>query len=803
MKYKYYVEGMTCAACVSAVESAVANLPGVESVSVNLVTTELVINGENISESELYEAIYKAGYKITKEKQKVNKNGNKKLIIAIIISVLLMYVSMGEMFGIPLIGFLKDKFINAIIQMVLSLSIIIMYFKYYKVGFRRLFKLKPNMDSLVSVGSCASFVYGVVSIIFIFIGMKTNNEEMIKNYSNLYFDSASMILVLVSIGKTIEGKSKLKTMDSITKLMKLAPQETIIKINNEEKVIMTKDVKVGDIVVCKQGMSVSVDGKIVNGAGSFDESSITGESVPVYKTQKDKVVSSSMLLNGYVEYEATKVGDDTTINTIIRLVNEASNSKAPISRFVDKVAGKFTFVVISIALIAFTIFMILEGSFEFALNIFISVLVVSCPCALGLATPIAIMVGTGVCARNGILIKEAEVFEVLSELKTIVFDKTGTLTNGKPVVTDYTSKEVLEIAYNIERLSSHPLAHAITEKAHELKLEMREVKNFNSIPGQGVAGSIDGITYYFGNLQMLKDLFILDNLEKTEIEKLELEFIDNSKVGTSVLALADDKKVIGLIKLRDEIKETTLEVVNELHQNGVEVVMLTGDKAETAEYISKKLGIDRYYAEVLPQDKQTIIKEIMIGGTTAMVGDGVNDAIALTEADIGIAIGGGTDIAIDSSDVVLLHNDLYGVTNVISLSKRVMKNIKINLFWAFFYNVIGIALAAGVLYYVNGILLNPMICALAMSFSSVFVCTNALTINLFKGKEVKKMKKLIVPSMACMHCVKRIDEVLKKVKGLKKYNIVLEEKSVTLDTDSEKVINKAIAELKKAGYECE
>lgn len=803
MKYKYYVEGMTCAACVSAVESSVENLPGVESVSVNLVTTELVINGENINESEIYEAIYKSGYKITKEKQKVNKNGNKKLIIAIVISVLLMYVSMGEMFGIPLIGFLKDKFINAIIQMVLSLSIIIMYFKYYKVGFRRLFKLKPNMDSLVSVGSCASFVYGVVSIIFIFIGMKTNNEEMIKNYSNLYFDSASMILVLVSIGKTIEGKSKLKTMDSITKLMKLAPQETIIKVNNEEKVIMTKDVKVGDIVVCKQGMSVSVDGKIVNGAGSFDESSITGESVPVYKTQKDKVVSSSMLLNGYVEYEATKVGDDTTINTIIRLVNEASNSKAPISRFVDKVAGKFTFVVISIALIAFTIFMILEGSFEFALNIFISVLVVSCPCALGLATPIAIMVGTGVCARNGILIKEAEVFEVLSELKTIVFDKTGTLTNGKPVVTDYTSKEVLEIAYNIERLSSHPLAHAITEKALELKLEMREVKNFNSIPGQGVVGSIDGMTYYFGNLQMLKDLFILDNLEKTEREKLELEFIDNSKVGTSVLALADDKKVLGLIKLRDEIKETTLEVVNELHQNGVEVVMLTGDKAETAEYISMKLGIDRYYAEVLPQDKQTIIKEIMIGGTTAMVGDGVNDAIALTEADIGIAIGGGTDIAIDSSDVVLLHNDLYGVSNVISLSKRVMKNIKINLFWAFFYNVIGIALAAGVLYYVNGLLLNPMICALAMSFSSVFVCTNALTINLFKGKEVKKMKKLIVPSMACMHCVKRIDEVLKKIKGLENYNIVLEEKSVTLDTDNEKVINKAISELKKAGYECE
>ena len=803
MKYKYYVEGMTCAACVSAVESSVANLPGVESVSVNLVTTELVINGENVNESEIYEAIYKSGYKITKEKQKVNKNGNKKLIIAIVISVLLMYVSMGEMLGIPLIGFLKNKLINAIIQMVLSLSIIIMYFKYYKVGFRRLFKLKPNMDSLVSVGSCASFVYGVVSIIFIFIGMKTNNEEMIKNYSNLYFDSASMILVLVSIGKTIEGKSKLKTMDSITKLMKLAPQETIIKVNNEEKVIMTKDVKVGDIVVCKQGMSVSVDGKIINGAGSFDESSITGESVPVYKSQKDKVVSSSMLLNGYVEYEATKVGDDTTINTIIRLVNEASNSKAPISRFVDKVAGKFTFVVISIALIAFTIFMILEGSFEFSLNIFISVLVVSCPCALGLATPIAIMVGTGVCARNGILIKEAEVFEVLSELKTIVFDKTGTLTNGKPVVTDYTSKEVLEIAYNIERLSSHPLAHAITEKALELKLEMREVKNFNSIPGQGVAGSIDGITYYFGNLQMLKDLFILDNLEKAERENLELEFIDNSKVGTSVLALADDKKVLGLIKLRDEIKETTFEVVNELHQNGVEVVMLTGDKAETAEYISNKLGIDRYYAEVLPQDKQTIIKEIMIGGTTAMVGDGVNDAIALTEADIGIAIGGGTDIAIDSSDVVLLHNDLYGVSNVISLSKRVMKNIKINLFWAFFYNVIGIALAAGVLYYVNGLLLNPMICALAMSFSSVFVCTNALTINLFKGKEVKKMKKLIVPSMACMHCVKRIDEVLKKIKGLENYNIVLEEKSVTLDTDNEKVINKAISELKKAGYECE
>lgn len=797
MKNKYYVEGMTCAACVSTVESCVKSLPDVKDVSVNLVTTELVITSDNLDETKLYEVIYKAGYKINKEK-KVNENkGNKKLIIAIIISILLMYVSMGEMFGIPLIGFLKEKIVNALVQMILSLSIIIMYFKYYKVGFRRLFQLKPNMDSLVSVGSCSSFIYGIISIIFIYIGMKNNDVELIKSYSNLYFDSASMILVLVSIGKTIEQKSKLKTMDSITKLMKLAPQESIIKVNNEEKIVLTKDVKQGDIVVCKQGMGISVDGVIVNGAGSFDESSITGESIPVYKKVKDNVISSSMLLNGYVEYEATKVGEDSTINTIIRLVNEASNSKAPISRFVDKVAGKFTFVVIGIALIAFLVFMILEGSFEFALNIFISVLVVSCPCALGLATPIAIMVGTGVCAKKGILIKDAEVFETLADVKTVVFDKTGTLTNGKPEVIDYTNKDVLELIYNIERLSSHPLANAITRKAEELKLDIREVKNFSNIPGEGVMGMIDEVMYYVGNLQLLKSL----NIEN--INGIEELINQNSKEGISVLALVNDKEVLGLIKLRDEIKETSIEIINDLHKAGIEVVMLTGDKTETAEFISNKLGIDKYYAEVLPQDKQSVVKEIKKSGMLAMVGDGVNDAIALTEADIGIAIGGGTDIAIDSSDVVLLHNDLYGVVNVINLSKKVMKNIIVNLFWAFFYNLIGIGLAAGALYYVNGLLLNPMICALAMSFSSVFVCTNALRINLFKGKEVKRMKKLTVPTMACMHCVKRIDEVLKKVKGLEKYSIVLEDKSVTLDTDNDKVINKAIQELKKAGYDCE
>ena len=801
MKSKYYVQGMTCAACVSHVESAVKSIEGIDSVSVNLVTTEMIVTGENINESEIYEKVFKSGYKVTKEKPQVKNASYKKLIIAIFLSIILMYVSMGKMMGLPMLSILENKLVNSIIQAILALVIIVMYFNYYKVGFKRLFKLNPNMDSLIAIGSCSSFLYGIVSIIFIIIGTVNNNQELINSYSNLYFDSAGMILVLVSIGKTLEGKSKLKTMDAITKLMKLAPQETIIKVNNEEKIISTKDVKVGDIVICKQGMSVSVDGEIVAGGGSFDESSITGESMPLYKTPGEKVVSSSMLLNGYVEYKATKVGDDSTINTIIRLVNEASNSKAPISRFVDRVAGKFTFVVISIAFIAFALFMILEGSFEFALNIFISVLVVSCPCALGLATPIAIMVGTGVCAKNGVLIKGAEVFEILSNLNTIVFDKTGTLTNGKPKVIEYTNGEVLELSYNIERLSSHPLANAIIEKAEKLKLDVREVRNFSNIPGEGVAGVIDDKKYYLGNLQMLKNLKI-DNHNK--FEEIESEIIENSKIGTSVLVLATDNEILGTIKLRDEIKDTSIEVVSELHKNNVKVVMLTGDKEETANYISNKLGIDKYYAEVLPQDKQSIIKEIQKDSkVVAMVGDGVNDAIALTEANVGIAIGSGTDIAIDSADIVLLHNDLYGVTNIVSLSKRIMKNIKVNLFWAFFYNTIGICLAAGALYYVNGLLLNPMICALAMSFSSLFVCINALTINLFKGKEVKKMKKLVVPTMACMHCVKRIDEVLKKVKGIGNYTIVLEEKSVNLETEDEKIIKKVISELKKAGYEAE
>ena len=803
MKNKYYVQGMTCAACVSHVEEAVKSINGIETVHVNLLTTEMVVTGE-VDESAIFEKVYKAGYKVTKEKPEKKQSSFKKLIIPIILSIVLMYVSMGEMMSLPIFDFLKDKLINGIVQFVLATIVIIMNFHYYVSGFSKLIKLNPNMDSLISIGSCASYLYGIASIILIAVGKATNNEELVNSYSHLYFDSSAMILVLVSIGKALESRSKLKTLDAITKLMKLAPQEAIILENGKEKIINTKDVKIYDTVVCKQGMSIAVDGVITSGGGSFDESSITGESMPVYKTIGDKVVSSSILLNGYIEFNANKVGDDTTINTIIRLVNEASNSKAPISRLADKVAGKFTFVVISIALIAFAIFMFLEGSFEFSLNIFISVLVVSCPCALGLATPIAIMVGTGVCAKKGILIKSAEVLETLSHVKSIVFDKTGTLTNGKPKVIEYTSQDVLKLAYSLEKLSSHPLANAIIEEAESLNIDLQDVENFENIPGEGISGIIDNNKYYLGNLNMIDKLVINNNFIKDNLLDIQNQVIENSNKGTSVLVLSTEYKILGTIKLRDEIKESTMSVINDLHNAGVSVTMLTGDKKETAKYISEKLGIDKYYAEVLPQDKQTIIKEIKKeNGVVAMVGDGVNDAIALTEANVGIAIGSGTDIAIDSADIVLLHNDLYGIINSVLLSKKVMKNIKINLFWAFFYNAIGILLAAGVLYYVNGLLLSPMICALAMSFSSLFVCTNALTINLFKGKEVTKMKKFVIPTMACMHCVKRIDEALKKVKGLKDYKIVLEEKSVTLDTDDEKIIKKAISELKKAGYEVE
>lgn len=785
MKKKYYVEGMTCAACSSHVEKAVSRIKGVISVSVNLMTTEMYVESESSLDKKISEAVSKAGYKLVYEKaSETVDNKLLKLIISIILGVILLYVSMGHMIGLPMI---KNKIISGLLELLLTIPIVMLNFHYFINGFKKLIKFAPNMDSLIAIGGFASFTYSLALLLIIII------KGDIDSTTHFYFDSTAMILVLVSLGKFLESKSKGKTLSAITSLMKLAPKECIILDGNEEKTIPTKDVKKGDIVICKQGMSVPIDGIVIEGAANVDESNVTGESMPVAKEEGNEVISSSYVLNGYLKIEAEKVGEDATINQIIRLVNEASNSKAPISRLADKVAGKFTYIVMGIALVSFIVNLILKD-FAFALNTGISVLVVSCPCALGLATPLAIMVGTGVAAKRGILVKNAEVLENTEKIKTIVCDKTGTITNGKPTIVSDIDDELLKIAYSLEKLSSHPLAYAIKEEANCRNIEPYEVKRYQTIEGVGIAGSINRKRYMASNLNGLDFSLITKEL----IEKID----EDSKKGIMDIIISNKKQIVGIIQMTDQVPETSYNAIDKLKKMGIDVVMLTGDKKGTAKKISNDLDIKNVFFEVMPQDKQTIIKKIKkeSTGLVAMVGDGVNDAIALTEADIGISVGKGTDIAIDSSDIVLLHNDLNGLPEVIELSKRVMKTIKINLFWAFFYNAIGITFASGLLYYPFKILMNPMICALAMSVSSLFVTINSLSINLYKNKGEDKMKKLIISNMNCMHCVKRIEDALSKVKGLT-YNVSLEEKSVTLESDDEKKIAKAEKLITKAGYE--
>lgn len=816
-KYKkYFVEGMSCAACVSHVEKCVRKIPGIKDVTVNLMTTEMYVYSDNINnslENKIEKAVNDGGYKLVFERTQDLKKDNLKikLIISCVLSVILFYLCMGHMLSLPLPGFLKTPYISATIQFVLALVVIILNFHYYKNGFKRLIKLSPNMDSLIAMGSFSSMVYGIYSIIMIYISTSNNDLVTLEKYAhNLYFDSAATILTLVSLGKYLEAKSKVKTLNAISELMKLSPKEAFIIVDGETKKVHTNEVQIDDVVLCKQGMKVPVDGIILSGNVLIDESNITGESMPVYKQAGDEIISSSVVLSGFTTYKATKVGDDTTINTIIRLVNEASNSKAKVSRVVDKVAGIFTFFVMGVSILCFAIHMLLNNGFEFSLNIAISILVVSCPCSLGLATPLAIMVGTGISAKAKILIKNAEVLENARMIDTVVFDKTGTLTKGKPVVFEY-DLDCIEVAYNLERLSSHPIAYAINQKGLELELDKKEITEYQDIEGIGLSGIIDGKRYFVGNIRLLEKGFIEDIKEEL-VKSLEEEVNEKSKEGISTVLVFTENKYIGSIKLKDEIKDSSIDAVNALKNLNIKLVMLTGDKKGTSLKLNDQLNIDKVYSEVLPQDKQNIIKELKKeiknkNGLIAMVGDGVNDAIALTQADVGISIGNATDIAIESSDIVLLNNDLMGIVNVINLSKKVMNTIKANLFWAFFYNCIGILLASGVLYESLGILLNPMICALAMSFSSLFVVGNSLLINRFKinnkkiDKGEKKMK-VFVPTMACMHCVARIEEALKKVKKLE-FNVCLEDKSVTFNTDDEKLIEKGIKAIEKGGYKVE
>lgn len=759
MNQKFNVTGMTCSSCSANVEKAVRKLQGVESVNVNLLSNSMTVDfdEEAMDNARIISAVEDAGYNAsifvrgaatgTKKEKAVNpveeeiKEMKTRTIVSFIFLLPLMYISMGSMFHLPQPSWLmgKENAVSfAFIQFLLILPIIYVSRKYYQVGFKTLFHGAPNMDSLIAIGSGAALVYGIVAIFRIGYGLGHNDMEIIHQYSHdLYFESAATILALITFGKLLETRAKGRTSEAISKLMDLAPKTATVIRNGKEVEIPVEEVVKDDIIVVRPGQSIPVDGVIIEGSSAVDQSALTGESIPVEKNIGDKVIAATINKTGYFKFKAEKVGDDTTLAQIIQLVEDASSSKAPIAKLADKISGVFVPIVISIAVIATIVWLLLGYPFEFALSIGISILVISCPCALGLATPVAIMVGTGKGASNGILIKSAEALESLHTIKTIVLDKTGTITEGKPVVTDIMTangeeeQNLLLIAASMEKPSEHPLAEAIVEKAKEKEISLKEVDEFNAISGRGIVGKIDEIQYIAGNLALMQD-------KKIEVSSFQNSSDSFAMEGKTPLYFADDKKLLGIIAVADVVKPTSRQAIDQFKAMGIDVVMLTGDNKKTAEAIRKQLHIDRVVAEVLPQDKEKEIRNIQeTGMKVAMVGDGINDAPALARADVGIAIGAGTDVAIESADIVLMKSDLLDAVTAVQLSKATIKNIKQNLFWAFFYNTLGIPLAAGVFFLSFGWKLNPMFGAAAMSMSSVFVVTNALRLKLFKPNHTK------------------------------------------------------------------
>lgn len=755
MNQKFSVTGMTCSACSASVEKSVQKVPGVNSVIVNLLSNSMMVDydSEVTNSQEIINAVINAGYhaaiyvkgsenrSLDKQVNKVEvelKEMKKRIIISFIFLIPLLYVAMGHMLGFPLPDFVHGS-ANAItfayLQFLLVLPIVYVNRKYYEVGLKTLLKGHPNMDSLIAIGSGAAIIYGIYAIFQIGYGLGHENMDMVMTYSmDLYFESAGTILTLITFGKFLEARSKGKTSEAISKLMDLAPKTATVIRNGAEVEIPLEEVVIDDIIVVRPGQSIPVDGSIIEGSSAVDQSALTGESIPVEKNVGDKVIGATINKSGYFKFKAEKVGDDTTIAQIIQLVEDANSSKAPIAKLADKISGIFVPVVIGIAILSTVIWLFTGAKFDFALSFGIAVLVISCPCALGLATPVAIMVGTGKGASNGILIKSAEALEIAHKIGTVVLDKTGTITEGKPRVTDiYTiddleESKLLKIAASIEKPSEHPLAEAILEHAKEKKIEIVEISNFESISGRGIIASIDNITYLAGNAAFIKERGIL---EDSLLQKAD-EFAMN---GKTPLFFANTDKVLGIIAVADVVKATSQKAIDEFKAMGIDVVMLTGDNAITAEAIRKQLKINKVVAEVLPQDKEREVRNIQkTGKKVAMIGDGINDAPALARADVGIAIGAGTDIAIESADIVLMKSDLLDAVTAIQLSKATIKNIKENLFWAFFYNTIGIPLASGIFYSLLQWKLNPMFAAAAMSLSSVCVVSNALRLRFFKAK---------------------------------------------------------------------
>ncbi|MBQ1899168.1 MAG: heavy metal translocating P-type ATPase [Ruminococcus sp.] len=831
---RYDVGGMSCAACSARVEKAVGNVEGVTSCSVSLLTNSMVVEG-NVSADKIIHAVENAGYtakaqsadtkqnnKIKIEKPNEVKPLVQRFVVSLVLLLVLMYFSMGHvMWGFPLPSFFEHNHIAiALVQLILSAAIMVINKRFFVSGFRGLIHRAPNMDTLVSLGSAASFVWSVYEL---FVMTVTEGEAQMQLLHGLYFESAAMILVLITLGKILEAHSKGKTTDALQSLMDLSPKTAVIERNGEEKEVPIEEVQIGDIFILRPGMSVPVDGIVIEGESTLDESMLTGESLPVEKVMDSAVYSATINQSGFLKCRATRVGEDTTLSQIIKTVYEASATKAPIARIADKVSGVFVPVVIGIALVTFAIWLITGAEFAYALERGISVLVISCPCALGLATPVSIMVGNGVGAKAGILFKNAEALETAGKTQIVALDKTGTITKGEPAVTDIvpaegiSETELLQIAYSIEKLSAHPLAGAITAYAEEKALSPIAVENFRNLSGSGLEGEIDGDKVYAGSAKFIRSQAVVDEKMQRAVDTL-------ANNGKTPMLFAKGGKLLGIIAAADTVKDDSRSAVRELSELGIRVVMITGDNEMTAQAIGNSVGVDRVYAGVLPSGKSEIVTQLKAYGKTAMAGDGINDAPALTSADTGIAIGSGSDIAIDSADVVLVGSRLSELTAAVRLSRQTLRNIHQNLFWAFIYNVIGIPLAAGLWIPILGISLNPMFGAAAMSLSSFCVVTNALRLNLFDPHKHKKSKKAAVAlppaaenttdkgettimkttvnveGMMCPMCEKHVKEAIEKNFDVEAVTASHEAKKVEITSAQPIDYDKVAAVIAEAGY---
>ena len=811
MKLKFTITGMTCAACSARVEKVTSAVSGVTKVEVNLLAGKMTVQADTDVSAAIEKAVVDAGYGIVQpgeRKQESNpadtaqKEMKRRIIGSAVFLVVLMYFTMGHMVGLPLPGWyhgLKNAMVAALLQFLLTLPVVYLNRTYYSRGLKALINRAPNMDSLIAVGSGAALIYGIIVQFLMAAAMGREDWVSVEKYSHsLYFESAAMILTLVTLGKFLETRAKGKTGDAIRQLMNLRPQTATVRRDGVEQEISVEDVRIGDVVIVRSGGSIPVDGLVLSGRASVDQSALTGESVPVEKGEGDTVAAATTLSAGYLELKAEKVGEDTTLAQIIRMVEDAGGSKAPIARLADKIAGIFVPVVMSIAAISFAVWMFADKGLEFSLSAAISVLVISCPCALGLATPVAIMEGTGSGARMGILFKNAASLENLHRVDTVVLDKTGTLTTGKPVVTDILPRDVgvgqlLTIAASLEEKSEHPFARAILEKTQNLTCA--PAADFETLPGRGVTGLIDGVRYFGGNQRLMQEqgICVPDYPELAAQGKTPLYFA------------CQDGTYLGAIAAADVLKADSVEAVTAMKKMHLDVVMRTGDNEKTARSIAAVAGIDHIIADVLPGDKADAVKRLQAEGRKVlMVGDGINDAPALVTADIGMAIGAGTDVAVDSADVVLMSGSLTGICRAVELSKATIRNIRQNLFWAFFYNSLGIPVAF------SG-LLSPMIGSAAMSLSSVFVVTNALRLRLFQPKcqgncenipdnaeileveEEKIMETIIkVEGMMCKHCKAMVEKVCKAVPGTVDAVVDLEKKQVTVYGSAD------VAALKKA-----